>query len=568
MSFTSWSPDFVGQNFIRDLQFGLGSLLAEQEIAGGQAYGEKIVKDAAKGVYPALKFLGKTIVGGVEDTSDPLYRYYKEFSERGATTDWPYQKNADQFRSDIETLTNAQNPNLKTKATTLLKATGRLVDGVNKSVENAVRFAAFVAARKAGVDAEAAAYLAKELTINFNRSGSGGSVVNAIYLFFNAGVQGTAKFVRTMGTLKKVPDGRGGYYKTLNSAQMVAAGMSGFAFLMAFVNEAMSGEDEDGRSHYEKIPDYVKERNMIFMNPFDEEGKDHFAIPLPYGYNIFHNAGTVGAEAAMGIRSAGSAGMFLTGGMVNSFIPVSFGQSSSVAKKTVKAFTPTFLRPWMEWAINESYFGTPVYNENFPGQNLPASSLASRSPEWLRETAKFLNEATGGNEFEAGWLDADPDVAAYIFQYYTGGTGRFLEKVSKSVDNSISLLAGESDIRAGEIASDLPLFGKLYGTPNARQDVADYYKFRTNVRTKAKAAKELGLEGEQYRYSVILNDIGVNADRQLKENRRLMRAVQDNDKLDPQVKARDIETLERERMQIIYNFNREYLKYYERRKTD
>ena len=568
MSFTSWSPDFVGQNFIRDLQFGLGSLLAEQEIAGGQAYGEKIVKDAAKGVYPALKFLGKTIVGGVEDTSDPLYRYYKEFSERGATTDWPYQKNADQFRSDIETLTNAQNPNLKTKATTLLKATGRLVDGVNKSVENAVRFAAFVAARKAGVDAEAAAYLAKELTINFNRSGSGGSVVNAIYLFFNAGVQGTAKFVRTMGTLKKVPDGRGGYYKTLNSAQMVAAGMSGFAFLMAFVNEAMSGEDEDGRSHYEKIPDYVKERNMIFMNPFDEEGKDHFAIPLPYGYNIFHNAGTVGAEAAMGIRSAGSAGMFLTGGMVNSFIPVSFGQSSSVAKKTVKAFTPTFLRPWMEWAINESYFGTPVYNENFPGQNLPASSLASRSPEWLRETAKFLNEATGGNEFEAGWLDADPDVAAYIFQYYTGGTGRFLEKVSKSVDNSISLLAGESDIRAGEIASDLPLFGKLYGTPNARQDVADYYKFRTNVRTKAKAAKELGLDDEKYRNSVVLNEIGVNADRQLKENRRLMRAVQNNEKLDPQVKARDIETLERERMQIIYNFNREYLKYYERRKTD
>jgi len=181
-------------------------------------------------------------------------------------------------------------------------------------------------------------------------------------------------------------------------------------------------------------------------------------------------------------------------------------------------------------------------------------------------------------------------VAAYIFQYYTGGTGRFLEKVSKSVDNSISLLAGESDIRAGEIASDLPLFGKLYGTPNARQDVADYYKFRTNVRTKAtpnarqdvadyykfrtnvrtkaKAAKELGLDDEKYRYSVILNDIGVNADRQLKENRRLMRAVQDNDKLDPQVKARDIETLERERMQIIYNFNREYLKYYERRKTD
>ena len=59
----------------------------------------------------------------------------------------------------------------------------------------------------------------------------------------------------------------------------------------------MSDEDEDGIPYWDKIPDYVKERNLIIMRP---NGKDYFKIPMPYGFNVFLNMGTAMTESAYG----------------------------------------------------------------------------------------------------------------------------------------------------------------------------------------------------------------------------------------------------------------------------
>lgn len=576
-TFTSYSPDFVGSNFVRDLQFGMSSLLAEQEIPGGQAYGERIALNSAKKITGSMRFLYGNFMGKTQDKSDPMYKYWQEFQDYGAITDWPYAKNTDVLRNDMETLTRMQDPSLSKRAAVGavdgLRAVARYVNNVNMTVENATRFAVFQAARDAGVDAEQAAFLAKELTINFNRSGSGGSVINAIYLFFNAGVQGTSKFIRTIGTLRKVPDGRGGYYRQLNSAQKVAMGMSFFSVAQAALNQAISEEDEDGRTFYEKIPDYVKERNMVFMLPNATgivEGQDYIKIPLPYGYNIFHNVGTMSYEASVGMRTPGDAAMFMVGGMANSFIPISFGQSSDAARGFAKAFSPTFFRPMTEIIVNESYYGTPVYNNNFPGQNLPASSLASRSPEWMKDAASFLNEATGGNEFEAGYLDGNPDKLWHVFEYYGGGAYRFGKNTFNTLEEPIKhiqgLTASEARESAGKALSTAPVARIFYGTTNDRQDVADYYEFRGTVRSAAQAQKELGLQEERYINSVQLNEIGKATDRQL---RRIRRDIKASEKIeDPIKKARDINQLYDERMQVIKSFNREYLQYYEGRKKD
>ena len=137
--------------------------------------------------------------------------------------------------------------------------------------------------------------------------------MNSLYLFFNAGVQGTAKFYRTLSSLQQIPDGRGGYYKRLNSAQKAAAGMTMFAFFQAALNDAFGPEDDDGRTFYEKIPDYVKERNMLFVNPFAKKPKGrkakwedyYFKVPLPYGYNIFHNMGGSYVRCDYGLQEPG-----------------------------------------------------------------------------------------------------------------------------------------------------------------------------------------------------------------------------------------------------------------------
>ena len=562
-TFTSYSPDFIVANFTRDLQFGLGSLLAEQEIEGGQAFGQDLVKSTLKKHLPSLAFLYKNLQG-VEDTSHPMYKAWQEFQDSGAITDWPYAKNRDKLRSDLETLTRMQEGGAGVTAVKGLKAVADYVNNTNMAVENAIRFAVFQSAREAGMNAEKAAYLAKELTINFNRSGSGGSVINALYLFFNAGVQGTAKFARTMLQLKKVPNGRGGYYRTLNSSQKIAMGMTLFAAAQAALNQAISDEDEDGRTFYEKIPDYVKERNMIVMIG----GKDYIKIPLPYGYNIFHNMGTMSYEAATGIRTAGDAGAFMVGGMVNSFIPISFGESSTALRKLGKAGTPTFLRPFLEIYMNESYFGTQVYKDNAPGQNMPMSSLGSRSPEWLRDVTMFLNEVTGGNEYEAGYLDMSPDKIWHAFEYYGGGGYRFLKNTYKAVETPVQHLQGYSDDKeevAGKVLSTMPIVRVGYGTYNSRVDMADYYKFRTTVKQAVEARENLNLDEPRTRAAAALEAEGRKIDKALQAMRKDIRAIKDRD-IDPALKAREVDKLEQEMLRLVLSFNKQYLEQYEGRK--
>ena len=569
-TFTSYSPDFIGANFTRDIQTGVMSLLAEQSIPGGQAYGQRIAGDAIKGVRPAISFLGQTIVGQVDTSKDPLSKYWSEFNEFGAVTAWPYQKDAEQYASDIESLIKMQEKGISgKKAMAVLE---RYVGGVNQVMENATRFSVFVAARKAGVDAEQAAYLAKELTVNFNRSGSGGSFINAFYLFFNAGVQGTAKFGRTMLTLEKVPDGRGGYYKRLNPAQKIAAGISLFAYFQAMFNQGFGPEDDDGRTFYEKIPDYVLERNMVIVNPFARKPRfkkatweDYYIkVPLPYGYNIFHNMGTMTHAVTEGYREPGDAAMFMTSGFLNSFIPVSFGESSSLDKAAFKAVTPTFARPFTEVAINENYYGTKVFMEPFPGQAASQSSMARRGPQWWRDTFAFINKATGGNEYESGPFDINPDKLWHIASYWTGGAGKFIERsyrtgAAASGYDPFDLVPENYELQPG----DVPIVRIFLGGHNEYQDMAEYYEFRDDIKAKTKAAKNIEGKSEEEGYEnvKILNDIGNTVDTKLRQIRKDIKWAEKNLKDDRAKQAERINELEEEQRLLILDYNKNYLKY-------
>jgi len=97
-----------------------------------------------------------------------------------------------------------------------------------------------------------AALLAKNGTTNFNRKGEWGGALNNLYLFYNAAVQGTAQLVRV-----------------LRSPAVVSAmaGVAGIGAMLAFYGASAGGEDDDGEAYWDKIPSYVKERNMVIMLP-------------------------------------------------------------------------------------------------------------------------------------------------------------------------------------------------------------------------------------------------------------------------------------------------------------
>lgn len=162
------------------------------------------------------------------------------------------------------------------------------------------------------------------------------------------------------------------------------------------MNRAMSDEDEDGVIFYDKIPDYIKERNMIIMNP--RNGKDYYKIPLPYGYSLFSSLGSTVVDVTDGGKDWDEALMFLSSSTINAFSPVSFGQSKDLFNHVGKSATPTVLKPIVDVMTNETYFGSPVYAAQSPyGVPKSESAMAFRSPKGVQDFFEWMNDATGGS---------------------------------------------------------------------------------------------------------------------------------------------------------------------------
>ena len=254
------------------------------------------------------------------------------------------------------------------------------IEGINEAFEMSIRLAAYITAREQGITRERAAQLSKNITVNFNRGGEW-QFLNSVYLFFNAAMQGNARFARSMFYMKDTRKENGeleSWRKRVSVPQKIAFSMASFSGLVTMLNLAMSGADpDDGQLWYNKIPDYEKERNLIFMH---RDGKNYTKLPLPYGYNIFNNMGVALAETSTGNREMWDGAMFLGMSAFSAFSPIGFGQSKNFATYAGKALAPTAIKPLVEIGANETYFGSQVYRDRLPFSTTPYSDLAYRSP--------------------------------------------------------------------------------------------------------------------------------------------------------------------------------------------
>ena len=96
------------------------------------------------------------------------------------------------------------------------------------------------------------------------------------------------------------PDGvKESWMKRRTNGQKIASGLVVFNAMLTMIGRAMSDDDEDGTLYYDKIPDYIKERNLIFM--FD--GENYLKVPMPYGFNVFANLGSAAVEVSEGVKA-------------------------------------------------------------------------------------------------------------------------------------------------------------------------------------------------------------------------------------------------------------------------
>ena len=283
----------------------------------------------------------------------------------------------------------------------------------NAAVENGVRLSAFVEFQKLpGVSKERAAFIAKNLTVNFNRKGEMGQLINVLYLFSNASIQGTARMFQAAGT---------------KQGRTIIAGMIAASFFWDMMNRWLGGEDEDGESYYDKIPAWVKERNLIIMLP-NAEGR-HLKIPLPYGYSVFHAFGQQLSQTVNTDQTVTEGLANIWGALLGSFNPL--GSEESILQQ----IAPTLISPLVQLVTNEKFYGAPITPEQMPyGPPKPRSELYwSTTSKPSVEVARALNRFTGGTEVEKGFVDIHPGWFDHIGQFLTGGAGATGLRTIKSV---------------------------------------------------------------------------------------------------------------------------------------
>jgi transcriptional regulator with XRE-family HTH domain len=534
---TTYDPEFVLRNFSRDIQTAVLNAYSEQELNDGLIKGEKIVASIIKSVPKSIKAI--FAIEGGKDVTTEYDKYYKEFVEDGGKTAWFYSKGSEELSNDIQSL-------LDGKKDSALKLAGNFVERVNTSVENGVRLSAYIESRKAGISREKAAEFAKNLTVNFNKSGEWGTLANSLYLFFNASVQGTSRLIRTLKPQFKTNDD-GTRSLQVTNAQKIVIGIAVLGAIMSMINEALSDDDEDGKSFYSKIPDFEKERNIIIMKP---NGKGYFKIPLPYGVNVFYVLGGSMADASQGVQGKGEAITNVLQASIGSFSPINFPNSDDPARWITKLLTPTIGQIPVGLALNEDYFGRTIYNDNFPFDKSPkpASELGREGGDW----AKWLNKATGGSEFRSGFIDINPDKTDFILETLSGGAGRFALRSTKSIGSLISGNWDELEPR------EIPFARVFYGQPSKYINQYDYYEKQVLVNQLAEEAKAGIISGKEK--SSVLKMAAIN--KAVASNLRKYKKLEDaaSNIKDPEKKEARLNQLERLRYAEIARFQRIYEK--------
>lgn len=558
---TMYNPAFLVTNFGRDLQTAIMSIYGEQGRSDGLLVGKKmsalsVVRDsgiAMKAVYDSLR--GNQRNGKTGEWQ----KLWKEFVEDGAKTGWFRINDLEGRMKEMDRLVAQAKGGWQGQSIQTWHAFFKLVEDGNNAVENALRLSAYKHGRDAGMSRQQAASLAKNLTVNFNRRGELGTVLNSLYMFANASIQGTANMIRALGRL----DGEGPLlqrlrWSNLNRTQKLSLAAMGAGYLLASLNRAGAGQDDDGVNWYDKVPDYVKEHNLVIMKSlFGGKQGEYWTFPLPYGYNMFYLlGGTIEGVGSGGIKPVKAAGNII-GGALGAFNPLGSEDSETLSGTLLKNLSPTLPRPFIDYVMNENFMGTQIRRQNAPwGTPKPDSTLGRRStPEVYKSFANWLNTTTGGSQYRSGAIDINPDSMKYWIDYISGGTGRFIGQTVDAVAKTYNGI----DIPDQQV----PFLGKLSGQVMPYADQQKMYDHidelsQYNAELKSLSGADRAAFRNKYSGQLSMNGITHQSKLQLKNLRKQREEVYSDSTLTARQQADRVLMIEQNMKKVVDRFNREY----------
>ncbi len=382
---TRFNPEFALPNKIRDLQETMVYLSSRKEIGGVGAF-KTAVKDP-QSIKDITDFMrGKNTTGA---------NLYKEMKAQGGTTGGFGLSTKAKVELDIKKLESLANSKTKKVANNLIE----YVDNWNTIFEDSTRLSVYKQALKQGLSKEKAAFLAKEASINFNRMGKGGPVINALYMFSNASIQGSAKMLRAM----KNP-------KVAASVATVVVGA------VASVSEWNDKVDPEWR---DKVPKWDRLNGLPVVIPSSEEKFKYITIPVSWGLKPIKVMSDYAYDMASGHK-------YSTKEVMENVMTATLESYNPAGGTDItSAITPTILDVPFEISRNKSWTGKsikPDFDKNAPADIQYYDSLKDTATgRTAISLTELLQKGTG--------VGVSPADVKYAYDSYIGGAGRFISKI-------------------------------------------------------------------------------------------------------------------------------------------
>jgi hypothetical protein len=526
-AYTSLSPIFFPSNYFRDLTMTLASTAIREDGRYNYLLRKNLATSWNLGFmlkdYQSGKLREKVNNGNATPKEQMFYDFMMNGGETGFVSSLDVEDLKKKFKNDLKDLDRWKANPVKVGHTIM-----DIIEFLNRMIEDSNRFAVYMTSIQYGRSIDEAVNDAKDVTLNFNRKGTGEygwQMIRNLYLFINPAVQS----LQTLGALGKHHP----FKFTAVTASWIASGV-----LVPIVNAALmqiaaafgSGDGDDKKWYkdiskkYWQFTKWDRRNNFIMWFPFTHE---FIKIPLAQEFRAFYGVGDMIASKMMGGELAEESwnqyAEDLLGQVVDMLPLDPTGYDGNIAVSLM----PNPVRPIFELAFNVDFTGKPLFKDTEYNKYDPNFTKAYvGTPDWLVRASRMMNSI--GNDYpdvQQNKWDAlgnprfsinNPAVVDHVLSSYLGGAYTMGSQVLGLLTKSLN------DPKEIKVA-DIPLFSKFVSNPDDRpaskKQGDEFWNTKENhdraANTLSKLKKQAKVDGD---YSMLERFYGSEEYKQYKQD--------------------------------------------------
>lgn len=438
---TQYSPEFIVSNLLADHLEAYQALVGRYGIKGGSKTFAKMVaseisnfkalrnylktgmmtRDVGEAVRAGLLTKGGVASEGFEDKEQSIRSHIEDF--RRKQKKWQEMSAADWAKNGWSNISE-------------------FISFANEMAEYSTRMGIFSALKKQGVSVKDAVKFARDATVNFNRKGTAMPLINGLYMFANASVQGTVRSVQAM--------------RDEHGKELVGL-LVGIGVAKAVLDNVL-GDDEEreksgGRSA-RNLSDYDRKHNVGVPIP----GTNMQFAPLRFRgpYAAVPYIAQMAANVALGNQTPEQGAVKLVKELGDQVTDIVGGngvvndRGEIDGSLLMQSVAPSVADPIIQLASGKDYKGDERRAKEFD-KTTPASSNGKRNtPLVYKMLAQGINAIpvlSGGNENRKGRLDFAPEDIQLIVEFLGAGPARDIGNAVSTVQNVAELAKGGSPER-------------------------------------------------------------------------------------------------------------------------